>query len=84
MFQDGESQIAAGQKLNFESVSVSDLIMISGISDAIAQQIVKLRDKRRPKTAQELKKLLLGVHGIGEKKASELERALQAGTGVFS
>ncbi len=79
-FKDTESIIAIGERFPLSTSTLADLIMISGISDRIAFDILKEKDTvialSRTEPLDDKYKTLEIVKGIGPKKAQLLSNYL--------
>ena len=77
---DAESRLALGGKMRFESAEIYELELVPGISDSLAQNILRKKAailfeaERLPEEKQS--KALELAHGVGEKRAESLLRYL--------
>ena len=78
---DTESRLAIGLRASFSSVDFSDLMLIPGISDTLAERLLK----GRPTILKEIRyyhpreryRALTIIHGIGNTTAEKLSRYLE-------
>jgi len=67
------ARLAVGQKLDLNTASVNDLLLIPKMRAAMASSIVKRREAKAWESVDELQE----VHGIGPKTSKGLEQYLQ-------
>ena len=65
----------AVQKININTATVSELVMIKGIGDKTAQKIVDYRKKNKFKKVEEI----VNVKGIGEKLFEKINGQITVG-----
>jgi DNA uptake protein ComE-like DNA-binding protein len=86
IFNDSESRIAAGVKLDLCTITLYDLTLVSGISDRLAKNIIKERNDSYEEICQSidvydnserekiLEAFLIKIHGIGYKRLEHLKK----------
>ena len=78
--RDAESRLAVGLRLNFNAVDFSDLMLIPGISDTLAERLLRGRpavvSALRHHPPRERYQALTIIHGIGNATAQKLSQYL--------
>jgi len=72
---------AADTRVDINTATVSELVALPGVGQALAQRIVEYREQNGPFTAPEQ---LMNVRGIGEKSFEKLRDHLSVGSDAKS